>query len=231
MDPKQYSKQEAKRLMKQYGLKWTWNKVLKEGDIKCFCGKYFTEPDRHGFVITYALYENIDITKFVSDPKFPNGRPIYRVPNEWPTKWWIRTYFNKEEYEDYIKDKVSVTGRHPTFEEIWENNNYPKTNEEAKEMIGKYVGHTYRSILALEPVLYGYTKEIVGENEFHKDILKKHDLYEKVISLGLYDTPNPNLLECPICDIVNSICYYNTNIPLWYKIKERYFRRRLYHER
>ena len=97
-------------------------------------------------------------------------------------------------------------------------------------MIGKYVGHTYRSILALEPVLYGHTKEIVGEDEFHKDILKKHDLYEKVISLGFYSTPNPNLMKCPICEIVHSIGYWRTCIPLRYKIKERCFRRRLYHE-
>ena len=38
MEPKQYSKQEAKRLMKQYGLKWTWDSTLGEGDIQCFCG-------------------------------------------------------------------------------------------------------------------------------------------------------------------------------------------------
>ena len=33
MEPKQYSKQEAKKLMKQYGLKWTWDSTLGEGAL------------------------------------------------------------------------------------------------------------------------------------------------------------------------------------------------------
>lgn len=227
--PKKYSRKEAKKLMKEYGLKWTWDKLLEEGDIQCFCGEWFSNPT-HGFVITYGLFENINLTKFVRDPRFPIGRPLYRAPDGWdsPTRWWLKTFFNKEEYEDYIKDKVTFCGPHKTFDEIWENTSYPKSDEEGVNFRNQPVGHTWRSIFADQDGLYGKYKDIIGDDDL-KDP-KEFKNYEKVISLGFYTTPNPNLMECPICEIVHSIGYWRTCIPFRYKIREklRYRNRWLY---
>ena len=225
MEPKKYSRKEAKKLMKQYRLKWTWDSTLGEGDIQCFCGEWFSNPV-HGFVISYPLYDNIDIKTFVNDPKFPIGRPLFRVPDKHPTKWWWRTYFNKEEYEEYIKDKVTTSGSHSTFDEIWEKYWYPKTESDLKEFKNNKIGHVYRSITPNEESLYGHYKGLLPEEEFKANEKENIQNYEKVISLGFYSTPNPNLMRCPICDIVHSIGYWRTCIPLRYKIKERCFRRR-----
>ena len=220
MEPKKYTRKEAKKLMKDYKLKWFWNKSLEEGDIQCFCGVLFSNPI-HGYVISYPLYENIDPGHFVNDPKFPVGRPLFRVPDQHPTKWWWRTYFNKEEYEEFIKDKVTVSGeRHLTFDELWEKYTYPKTNLDIIEMKNGKIGHVYRSITPNEDALYGHYKGLITDEEFKKfDDIKAAE-YEKVISLGMYTTPNPDLMQCPICEIVNSLGYWRTCIPLRYRIRE-----------
>ena len=219
MEPKKYSRKEAKKLMNEYNLKWTWDSTLGEADIQCFCGEWFSNPT-HGFVISYPLYGNIDITKSVKNPNFPNGRPLYKVPDVYPTNWWWRTYFNKEEYVEYIRDKVSATGSHTSFDEIWEKYKYPVVESDIEKFKNKPVGHVYRSKLPNKEALYKKYKDLLTDEEFKINEKENISNYEKVISLGLYTTPNPNLIQCPICEIVNSIGYWRTCIPLRYKIKE-----------
>ena len=228
--PEQLSKKEAKIIMKKYGLRWRWDKTIHQPDIQCACTEWFSNPS-YGYVKELELTDSDEKTGFktfatktlgttdeddlvainsdlIRKPKYTAGLAklgyiftdvdhCYAVTDS--NRWILKTYFSKEEFDEFVKDNPQYTNL--SFDEYWKQNKFTlETNSPC--------GHAYRSIESKEIM------QIVNDPD--------PSIAEKVISFGFWQTPNPELVRCPICEKVYSIGFWRTAIPLKYKLREEW---------
>lgn len=228
-EPIKITDEEAKEIIKKYGLKWRWDKDIKQADIKCPCGEWFSNPsrgmvrelrlvDENNRFISFARDDNNDLVvvnkyELSHSPKYVadlvkmgyivfKGRCYEIVPDEGETKWVFKTFFNKQEFEEFVKINPQYTSE--GFDRFWRNNKF--TNEKNSP-----VGRAYRVISS---------GEIYSADEPTPDSCKCK-IADKVISFGFWQTSNPKLTRCPLCEEVHRIGYYRAALPWRFKRKEK----------
>lgn len=222
--PAKLSEKEAKLIMKKYGLHWSWDSTIDQADIKCACGEWFSNPsygmvkkltlvDKNEYSESFMEYKTNDLVVVRTNKIKTSARYVAnlvklgyivvgdecyeRVPQD---EWFFKTYFNKKEFEEFVKKNPQYTKL--SFDNFWRSN---KFNTE-KNMP---VGHAYRVLS---------TNEVYGEGECPENC--KYKIADKVVSFGFYQTPNYDLVKCPICAEVHKIGYWRTGIPSKLKRKE-----------
>ena len=195
-EPKRMTKKEAKHFMKRYKLIWEWDSMLNEGDVQCFCGEWWSNPI-HGMVrlkdnnvaINGSLFDLVERCE-------PFTELIEKVKDDGETRWFVKTFYNKDQYNNYAKERGFMCKE--SFDEFWKRYKF----KEDYNYDNYPIGHGYRDI---------FTGEIFGKPGKNR---------EQVIAFGFYQTPNPKLVKCPICDELHRIGYYRTLLPVRMKFIE-----------
>ncbi len=218
----------AKELIKKYNLNWSWDNSTERADIQCACGAWFNTAlhgkvkkleivDQNKSYISFADEDNNDLVvvdiyearhsiKYIKDLTKLGyilfGGNCYKIIPE--DEWVLKTFFNKDEYEAFIKENPKY-GK-DTFDHYWKKY---KFNDGKNDLP---VGHAFR-VIGTGDI---YSAEGSVPEKF------KRKLVDKVVSFGFRDTNNMKLVNCPLCDEVNKIGTWKSCIPLRYKLKEKH---------
>lgn len=187
--------------------KFYWDSWMHEYDCYCnFCKSFALSDPRRTWK---SWVGNPDIGYVYPMSNFDDTGYKYKGKNyiPCPAELYDRlVFFNKEEYEEEIKDKA---GEYKSFDELW---NVELTYNEIASN-GNVIGGAWRHL----------SNEVILAKE-HVYGLEEKD-YEKVVTLGWHRTNIKTAVRCLVCDdLYEIICRSDYSpTPLLKRIHERIY--------
>lgn len=169
-----------------------WDPLILNYDLQCgICGEWASNPC-DGRVLEFV--------------EKPDNESAILYKGKWYVKlswrdWYIKTFYNRKEFEEmsnFYKEHGGIDERlkdWEDFDKTWEKYFNDKDNKE--------------NITAHNMPASGWRD--ISDRIYYFDRNPVIGAYEKVLTMGCYNTPNPDTIACPACDIIHRI-YSETNV-------------------